>query len=456
MVSRRAQRWLVVARRRGAVVLTLAASLSLGVSGATFSVSTSNSAQSFASASAFDYATLVTAATPWLWWRLGDTGGTTTADGSGNSRTGTLSTAGIARGGDGAILQDSSTSFAFDGSAGCLAASATHANPTTFSVEAWFRTTSTTGGLIVGFEGSSALASGSPTTYDRQVFLTAAGNVAFGMKTSSPVTVTSPGAYNDGQWHYVTATFGGGGQKLYLDGVLAASNANTSAATLTATWHAGCGTVNTGFTGAPSTGYLQANLDEVAVYTSELSATAVANRMTAAPPHQPWFDAVQSSRPWGWWRMADSSGTTLADASGNSVSGTTSGSGITRAQTGAIATNSAMTFNGSAGCAVVSTAVVNPTTFSVEAWFRTTTTSGGWIVGFSANASANATASFAHDRNVYMTNSGTLVFGTYTGSVAAISTTSAYTDGAWHHVVATLSSAGQRLYVDGALSASAA
>ena len=289
MVPSRAHRLWSGARRRATAATLAAAALSLGVSGATFSVSTTNATNTFNSAAAFDYATTVTASTPWLWWRLGDTGGTTVSDTSGNSRTGTLSTVGIARGVDGAILRDSSTAMRFDGISGCIAAGTTHANPTTFTLEAWFRSSSSDGGPIVGFDGTTAAASGAPTTYDRQVFLTSAGNVAFGMKTASSVTVTSPGVYNDGQWHHVAATFGAGGQKLYADGVLVASNANTSAASLTATWHAGCGTVNTGFTGAPATGYLQADLDEVAVYTTELTAAMVAKRVGAAERLQVWL-----------------------------------------------------------------------------------------------------------------------------------------------------------------------
>jgi hypothetical protein len=44
--------------------------------------------------------------------------------------------------------------------------------------------------------------------------------------------------------------------------------------------------------------------------------------------------AVLADSPWGFWKCDESSGTTLADSSGNSRPMTISGSGQTLAQTG--------------------------------------------------------------------------------------------------------------------------
>ena len=44
--------------------------------------------------------------------------------------------------------------------------------------------------------------------------------------------------------------------------------------------------------------------------------------------------------------------------------------------------------------------------FAEEAWFKTTTTSGGKIIGF-GNSSTGDSSSY--DRHVYMTNAGSLV-----------------------------------------------
>ncbi|WP_317228877.1 LamG-like jellyroll fold domain-containing protein [Clavibacter sp. MX14-G9D] len=93
----------------------------------------------------------------------------------------------------------------------------------------------------------------------------------------------------------------------------------------------------------------------------------------------------------------------------------------------------------------------NPTTFSLELWFRTTV-KGGRVIGFGDSPSG---LSLLFDRHVYITTAGRLVFVTF-GSNAfqtlqTLQTPGVVTDGAWHHVVATMSpTAGSALYLDGA------
>ena len=81
-------------------------------------------------------------------------------------------------------------------------------------------------------------------------------------------------------------------------------------------------------------------------------------------------------------------------------------------------------------------------------WFRTTTQSGGKLIGF---GSGQTGSSGTYDRHVYLANSGRVYFGVYANAVKTVSSPKAYNDGTWHLAVASLSSAGLRLYVDGAL-----
>ncbi|MFT3944488.1 MAG: LamG domain-containing protein [Ancrocorticia sp.] len=204
------------------------------------------------------YAAAVKAAKPSLYWRLSDKG-STVADFSGNGRTGTAR--GIATGATGAIKGD--TAMLTHGEWGSLVASAEPTSPSTsFSVQLWFKTTTKTGGKLAGFENSKT---GGGGVYDRSLYLTNTGKLVFGTYSGKVSTVTSSKTYNDGEWHMVTATQGAAGTKLYVDGVLVARNSVTKAQDGTGYWLLGGGSLN-GWPSQPSTNFVQAFVDEFAIY----------------------------------------------------------------------------------------------------------------------------------------------------------------------------------------------
>ncbi len=65
----------------------------------------------------------------------------------------------------------------------------------TVSIEAWFKTTSTDGGKIVGFGNS---ATGNSGNYDRHLYLDGSGRVTFGVHPGGVRTLESGTGYNDG------------------------------------------------------------------------------------------------------------------------------------------------------------------------------------------------------------------------------------------------------------------
>ncbi|MFB7218003.1 LamG-like jellyroll fold domain-containing protein [Streptomyces sp. NPDC002596] len=113
--------------------------------------------------------------------------------------------------------------------------------------------------------------------------------------------------------------------------------------------------------------------------------------------------------------------------------------------------STAIGFNGSNQYAYSNKRHAQPTKFSVETWIKTTTTRGGKIIGFGNLTMQNSNQ---YDKHVYMLNDGRLTFGVYSGGTRTITTSGAYNDGTWHHVVATQGSSGMALYVDGQLRAS--
>ena len=88
-----------------------------------------------------------------------------------------------------------------------------------------------------------------------------------------------------------------------------------------------------------------------------------------------------------------------------------------------------------------------PASFSTEIWFKGS--GGGKLVGF---GNANVTTSSQVARTVYVDRNGRVVWGVTSGSRRTVTSSRAYTDNAWHHVVATVGPTyGMRLYVDGDL-----
>ncbi len=172
-------------------------------------------------------------------------------------------------------------------------------------------------------------------------------------------------------------------------------------------------------------------------------------------PADPYGAAVYNDVPEIYWRLGDATGNTAVDASGGESHGTYQRF-VTRGTDGALAgvDDKAVSFTNNSslsyGWISSNNTYTNPGPFSVETWFKTTSNQGGTIASFGNRADA---LSNQHDRKIFLTNSGQLVFGTYPGSEARATTSASYNDDQWHHVVATQGSNGMQLYVDGSLAA---
>ncbi len=200
-------------------------------------------------------------------WSFSETSGATAYDTAGTSDA-TINS-GVTRGVAGAIAGDGDTAFSFNGtSSGLVATKTTVPAPQQFSVEAWFSTTTTSGGKIVGFGSSNTGTSGS---YDRHVYMDTAGRVSFGVRDAANYIVTSPGAYNDGKWHHVVASMSNKGLALYLDGkVVGQRTSTTMASAYLGYWRIGG---DSSWSGAA---FLNGKIDEVAVYPTALPADRIA------------------------------------------------------------------------------------------------------------------------------------------------------------------------------------
>ncbi|RFA23337.1 LamG domain-containing protein [Subtercola boreus] len=153
--------------------------------------------------------------------------------------------------------------------------------------------------------------------------------------------------------------------------------------------------------------------------------------------------------------LTETTGTVAADISGKNANGTYQGS-LASSTTTPIAcprdTGSSYVLNGSTSYLTTPTQVTSPATFTLETWFKTSVASGK-IVGFENGQTG--TASGQYDRQVYLSPTGQVIFGTYNNAVQVITSPAGYANGAWHHMIATFSAGtGMNLYLDGTLAAS--
>lgn len=269
-------------RHRGRRVAAAAAaglatvSIAAGPAEAAFRATTAASSTLNAAANFYPYRTVVRADSPYLYWRLDETAGAAVDDSGTGNRDGTLVT-GTAAWGQAGALASEVRSKALSLSSARINANTPVAAPATFSVEAWFRSTSTQGGRILGI--GNATGSNWSSTVDRQLYLAPNGRAMFGVGSGTGRrTIQSTSALNDGEWHHVVGTRAGGnnGMKLYVDGVLQGSATASGISLNNAYWRAGAEQMS-GWTNNPTSNYLAGELDELAVYTTALSATKVAN-----------------------------------------------------------------------------------------------------------------------------------------------------------------------------------
>lgn len=261
-------------------MVVAAVAVGAGPAEAAFGGVTSNPSSSFGATTSFGvYRSAVRADSPFLYWRLEETGGTTVVDSSGNGRN--AATHGTPTFGVTGALASAPSDTAFTLGGQRFTQSTGQAAPGVFSIEAWIRTTTTTGGRIVGYGNGSGTSNSS--TIDRNLYVGTDGKVYFGVGTTTKVVVASPAAVNDGAWHHVVATYSGSGangMKLYVDGALVGQGTG-AVVSFTGRWRVG-GDVMSGWTANPTTNWYHGSVDEVATYTTALSATRVTEHYNRA------------------------------------------------------------------------------------------------------------------------------------------------------------------------------
>jgi signal peptidase I len=286
LVRRRERR---LRRLRGAVgTLTVAGlvgglAVTLVVSGgadAAFSAQVANPSSSFGASSAYDCLRDSYNDQTSYGFSYNETSGTTTADGSAQGRVGTLTSGAsfVA----GSCATNSSPSLSLDGASGQVTTNTMLGGQPAFTIETWFRTTTTRGGTLAGFATAQT---GTSTTADRALYMTNSGTLALGVRptTSSVKSSTTNRAYNDGAWHHVVATFSStAGVVLYVDGATVLTDTSSKTAqTAAGYWRVGYVPLS-GFASAPTSSWFAGQVDGTAIYNNSAQTASAAQARFAA------------------------------------------------------------------------------------------------------------------------------------------------------------------------------
>ncbi|MGP4001660.1 LamG-like jellyroll fold domain-containing protein [Streptomyces sp. 8N706] len=207
-----------------------------------------------------------------LYWRYDEASGQFAADASGTDNSGVHRNAPTYRVTPGAV-SGPSTAVGYNGSDEYTYSDRKHSRPSSYSIETWFRTTTGSGGKLVGFGDRTQEPS---ANHDKHVYMTNDGRVVFGVHSGFTRTISSGSGLNDGKWHHVVATQGSNGMRLYVDGSLRASNLLvTSSQNYNGYWHVGGDTLNSSWPSSPSSDYFAGQIDETAIYPGVLSGSQV-------------------------------------------------------------------------------------------------------------------------------------------------------------------------------------
>ncbi|MEV4313631.1 LamG-like jellyroll fold domain-containing protein [Actinocrispum sp. NPDC049592] len=344
---------------------------------------------------AADVARLVTAGH----WRLDEGAGTTTADDSPDATTATLT--GGATWADGVVGAHGVT---FNGTDGVVDVPKPVIDTGQgFTVAAWVRPTAATGfRTAVSVDGANISGFFLQKAADgRFAFTRRAGDG----DTAGSSAVSNAPAVTD-QWQHIAGVYGNGTLSLYVNGILQQSVPYTTPWTAGGHFVIGRGK----FFGQP-VDYFSGGIDDVRAYPAPMSADAIG--------------ALASS---GSWHFDQGPGDSSANGADGVVHNGTFGPG---------AAGNAVQFTGNGDVTMGPSPVFDTGTgsFSVTAWFRTTT--NGQIV--------------SHGQGYGLGIANGKLTARLGGTVAVTSTGGGLADGNWHHAALVLDRAAQRLslFVDG-------
>lgn len=210
------------------------------------------------------YTPIVSGDAPLAYYRLGENGGLSASDFTGNNYTGIYSATGVTYGQTGAVPNDTNTAVLLNGTTGKVTLPAS-LNPTTgsFSFECWVKVSSFPGAtkpIIANYNTVTGVSKGAGLQ------INSSGHILWTIANNSGtfVSITST-AITTNTFHHAVGTYDGSTSKFYLDGTLVSSS----------TFNINSGTDQTFIGSSPFNDFLACTIDEVAIYNRALSQAEV-------------------------------------------------------------------------------------------------------------------------------------------------------------------------------------
>lgn len=389
------------------------------------------------------YASEVKADAPLAHYRLNDAAALgTMADSSGNGRNGSWgdqSTTGPS------LLEGSSDLAAVmngaSGSPGVVPSASWMSPRTALTLEAWFKTTNSGLQAILGRSAAGGFGTSAAGTYRLYVN---GGQLTFQVfdTTFNPIfTLTGGSGLANGVPHHAVGAWDGTTATLYVDGVQVATTAASGTMATENTLALNVGSMSGSFNFVGS-------IDEAAIYGTALSSTRVTAHRNAGV--SAYTREVLADAPWGFWKNDETSGTTLADSSGNSrpmTTGVVSGSQPLLNQPGPLPGWPSVEYaNGTENYASTS-ATLLPAAVTFETWVYIPSTAAAMgrmmLLGFTN----------AFDGTAF----GSAILGLETGEILVMQDTAGgkltspvpLSRDQWYHVIGSIGPGGRKIRVNG-------
>jgi len=212
---------------------------------------------------------------PTALWQLNDQGAVA-IDASGNNNNGTY-TGSLTQGVSGPLLVDSSVT-ATNFSGGWVTLPSGILQPTTETIEAWFKTTSSGG--VLGMQNTTV--GTTPTNYVPVIYVGSDGLLRAEVWQGQVAPITSSTAVNNGQWQFAALVVSPSSQSLYLNGQLVGTLGGTVQPSGMTYNQIGWAYTSGWTAGASGSDPFSGTIGQTAVFPSDLTQAQLSSQYTAA------------------------------------------------------------------------------------------------------------------------------------------------------------------------------